>query len=90
MENWERYFIVDTSVNYACGCRFGRGFIGYIDNGEPLFGYDAKNVKLYEKQEDAMVDFNKISNKIALIHFVINTDPRSRHINVTHNKIAEK
>lgn len=90
MTPWQRYFIVDTSVNRAGRLRFGRGFIDFLENGEPNFGYNPDNVKLFEKIEEAMEVFNKITEKVAVIHFSIAPNPNTRQIDVIHNKIASK
>jgi len=74
MEKWEKYFIVDTSVNEVRGLKFGRGFIEFLPDGSPNFGHMPENVKLYDKQEDSMADFNKITEKVSIIYILIHQE----------------
>jgi hypothetical protein len=95
MEPWQRYFIVDTSVTAVRGLRFGRGFIGFQEDGTAFFGHKPENVKLYETQEAAMVDFNKIPDRVAIYHIIINQIPHPQNpqhmmAQVAHNKVATK
>lgn len=84
MENWNRYFIVDTSVAVAGKLRFGRGFVRFHENGEPYFTCDSNKVKLYNTQEEADIDFNKIDNKVTM--YFINI----KQSNVSYTQIKSK
>lgn len=88
MEPWQRYFIVDTSVKTP-RLAFGRGFSGFQENGDPDFTYRPEKVKLYEKQEQAIEDFNKIIDKVEIIHIIIQTNP-NRQTTVAHARVASK
>lgn len=90
MEPWLRFFIVDTSVTAVQGLRFGRGFADFKENGEPRFVHKADSVKMYEAQDKAMEDFNKITEKVALYSFLIQYHPITHQANVTPTKIATK
>lgn len=102
MQTWSKYFIVDTSAKVGRALqptdfiemKFGRGFIDFMENGEPLFGYNAANLKLYDSVEEADKDFDKITEKVSIIHILVKQTPRRVNappmVQVAHATIKSK
>ena len=95
MNTWSKYFIVDTSVPIPNKLKFGRGFMGFDDKGEMLLTYNPNNVKLYDKDTDARIDFDKIVNMVDLYHIIINQTPQPQApggvvVQVSYSKVSSK
>lgn len=95
MNTWSKYFIVDTSVPIPNKLKFGRGFMGFDDKGEMLLTYNPNKVKLYDKDTDARIDFDKIVNMVDLYHIIINQTPQPQApggvvVQVSYSKVSNK
>ena len=87
---WKKYFIVDNTVPVPQGLRFGRGFSGFIDNGQPQFTYNPNNVKLYDTLESSMEDFNKIDIGVMVLYIEIIQHGNEVPPNINTQLIAKK